>query len=68
MFKKLSKEESEFLERPFIEEEIWLAISSCDNNKSPGPDGFIFEFIKKIWSVVKEDLIKVITWFGEKGK
>jgi hypothetical protein len=35
------------LERPFSKEEIEKIISELQNNKSPGPNGFNREFIKK---------------------
>ncbi|GAU31750.1 hypothetical protein TSUD_146380 [Trifolium subterraneum] len=37
-------------------------VSSCDGNKSPGPDGFNLNFWKACWSFVKED---VLAFFNE---
>ncbi|XP_020599188.1 uncharacterized protein LOC110038640 [Phalaenopsis equestris] len=45
------------------EKEIWNAISSIDNNKSAGPDGFTAEFYKKSWEVIKIDVIAAATSF-----
>jgi hypothetical protein len=35
------------LERPFSKEEIDKVVADLPNNKSPGPDGFNGEFMKK---------------------
>lgn len=68
LFRKLKIEEAEFLERPFEEEEIWEAIKSCGNNKSPGPDGFTFGFVKRFWGIIKDDLIKGVGVSGKRVK
>lgn len=44
----LDGEDGEFLTRAFTEEEIKEAIWDCEAAKSPGPDGFNFEFYKTI--------------------
>jgi hypothetical protein len=56
VFPCLSVEEGEYLERPFGELEVKDAIDPSHRNKSPGPDGFNFEFFGGCWEVVKEDL------------
>ncbi|GKV48490.1 hypothetical protein SLEP1_g55300 [Rubroshorea leprosula] len=38
-FKKISEEQTEWLERPFTVEEIEEGLKSCDGSKAPGPDG-----------------------------
>lgn len=68
LFRKIAKKEAEFLERPFEEEEIWQAIKSCGNNKSPGPDGFTFGFVKRFWGIIKEDLVNGVRSFGMTGE
>lgn len=62
-FKKLSQEDGEWLSRTFTEEEVKEAIWDCDGNKSPGPDGYNFNFIKKFWLVLKGDLMKFMMDF-----
>ncbi|XP_057425790.1 uncharacterized protein LOC130719169 [Lotus japonicus] len=37
-------------------EEIREAVWDCDGNKSLGPDGYNFKFIKEFWEILKEDL------------
>ena len=43
----------------FTEEELWDAIMSFLNGKSPGPDGITIEFYKAMFSVIKDDLLCV---------
>jgi hypothetical protein len=40
---------------PFQKEEIDNIVSNLPNGKSPGPDGFNTEFLKKCWPVIKEE-------------
>lgn len=40
---------------PFFEEEIKEAVWSCDNFKSPDPDGYNFKFLKCFWDLIKPD-------------
>lgn len=47
--------------------EIKQALFSMDDNKSPGVDGFTSCFLKKAWTVVKADMIKVVQKFFQKG-
>lgn len=55
-FKSLSNQDRSWLEKPFSKEEIKEAVWNCDGNKSADPDGFSFEFIKKCWDTIKEDI------------
>ncbi|GJZ17899.1 RNA-directed DNA polymerase, eukaryota [Tanacetum coccineum] len=43
------------LEASVSDEEIRKAVWGCGENKSPGPDGFTFEFFRKFWTVVGPD-------------
>lgn len=61
----MAKEDADRLETPFLEEEVWSAVRTCGNNKSPGPDGFTFLFVKKFWHILKGYLMKALTWFWE---
>ena len=47
-FPKLNQEERENLNRPITSMEIETVIRNLAANKSPGPDGFIGEFIKNL--------------------
>ncbi|GKV16331.1 hypothetical protein SLEP1_g26989 [Rubroshorea leprosula] len=66
--KKISEEDNKMLVSTFTEEEIKEAVWSCDGNKSPGPDGFNFNLIKKVWPIIKEDICASIAEFYESGK
>jgi len=39
----------------------------CEGTKSPGPDGFNFNFIKKNWEVMKKDIVEAVRLFHETG-
>jgi hypothetical protein len=62
-FPSLSTEEVGQLELPFDEVEVKEAINSSHKNKSPGPDGFNFEFYSGCWKLVKGDLMMLFQEF-----
>lgn len=41
---------------PFTMEELEEVINRFEGNKSPGPDGYNFNFIQKILDLVKEEV------------
>jgi hypothetical protein len=43
--------------------EVKEIIDVSHNNKSPGPDGFNFEFFSGCWELVKGDLMKLFLEF-----
>lgn len=66
--KQISEVDNEVLGARFTEEEIKRAVWGCDSNKSPGPDGFSFAFIKANWDNMKEEVMQTMDEFFEKGK
>jgi hypothetical protein len=50
-----SNVDQSFLEAPFTHDEIDAVVKDFPNNKSPGPDGFNAEFLKKCWHIIKQD-------------
>ncbi|GKB02123.1 hypothetical protein Tco_0830212 [Tanacetum coccineum] len=66
-FKKLFDAQSSSLESPFSLEEIKIAVWECGNDKSLGPDGFTFNFIKKFWDLHSPDINKFVMHFHETG-
>jgi hypothetical protein len=48
-----------FLEEPFSAKEIDDIINDFPNNKSPGPDGFNAEFLRKCWPIIKNDFYEL---------
>ena len=54
---QLTTVENDILAAPFIEKDVFEAISQMKNNKAPDPDGFPAEFYKKCWHIIKGDLL-----------
>ncbi|GJZ03371.1 RNA-directed DNA polymerase, eukaryota [Tanacetum coccineum] len=65
--KKLSLAQAADLDDLVSRDEIKLAVWSCGSNKSPGPDGFTFEFFKKYWNFVGADFCEAVESFFEHG-
>jgi hypothetical protein len=55
-FPSLSEADNGSLVRPFSMDEIEKVVMDCDGNKSPGPDGFNFNFVKAFWNVMKVEI------------
>ncbi|MCH95019.1 transposon TX1 putative protein, partial [Trifolium medium] len=55
-FPVLSVEENMFLTAPFSLEEIHKVVIESDGDKSPGPDGFNFAFVKSCWELLKSEI------------
>lgn len=66
-FKKLLPWQNEKLKEDITNEEIDLAVASCDSQKSPGLDGFNFLFIKKSWDIIKHDFYEIVKNFWITG-
>ncbi|MCI79415.1 RNA-directed DNA polymerase (Reverse transcriptase), partial [Trifolium medium] len=45
--------ENLLLTAPFVLEEIEEVVMKSDDNKSPGPNGFNFAFVKSFWPMLK---------------
>jgi hypothetical protein len=45
----------EELTTPFLSKEIDLVIKEMPSDRAPGPDGFNGMFLKKCWSIIKDD-------------
>ncbi|GJW82711.1 RNA-directed DNA polymerase, eukaryota [Tanacetum coccineum] len=56
---KLSRD----LERDVNSDEIKNVVWDCSSYKSPGPDGFTFDFFKKYWSIVGNDVVNAVKDF-----
>jgi len=66
-FKALTLEDNTSLMAEFSEKEVREAVWRCDGSKSPGPDGFNFNFIKKSWEVIKEEVMGAMAAFYASG-
>lgn len=51
------------LEDPFSPDEIDKVVSSLPSDKSPGPDGFNTDFIKRCWPIIKQDFYAMCQTF-----
>ena len=67
-FKRISDEDNIWLVGRISEEEVKEAVWSCGSDKSPGPDGFNFGFIKLCWEELKEDIFRAVRNFEEDGR
>ncbi|KAF5810041.1 putative RNA-directed DNA polymerase [Helianthus annuus] len=63
----ISDSEASMLVRPFTLEEIKAAVWDCEGDRAPGPDGFNFKFIKRCWSGLKDDLVRLLNKFYDDG-
>jgi hypothetical protein len=53
----------DFLTAPFTTEEIDEVVANLPSDKSPGPDGFNTNFIKKCWPLIKQDFYNLCSDF-----
>nr|GEV45261.1 nucleotide-binding alpha-beta plait domain-containing protein [Tanacetum cinerariifolium] len=59
----LKIDQQEDLDRDVTREEIKRAVWDCGTDKSPGPDGFTFEFFWQFWSTIENDVLQVVSHF-----
>nr|GFC15536.1 RNA-directed DNA polymerase, eukaryota [Tanacetum cinerariifolium] len=48
-------------------DEIRKAVWDCGESKSPGPDGFTFEFFRRYWHFIGPDFYAAVNCFFDKG-
>ncbi|GJY38512.1 RNA-directed DNA polymerase, eukaryota [Tanacetum coccineum] len=65
---RLSLDQIDDLERVVSYGEIKRAVYDCGANKSPGPDGFTFEFFRRYWTLIDLDVVAVVFEFFSLGK
>nr|GFB23656.1 RNA-directed DNA polymerase, eukaryota [Tanacetum cinerariifolium] len=63
--KRLSDMQAADFEKNVSRDKIRLAVWNCGENKSPGPDGYTFEFFKKYWNIVGPDFCEAVEYFFE---
>ncbi|GJS25470.1 RNA-directed DNA polymerase, eukaryota [Tanacetum coccineum] len=59
----LSMEQLYDIERDVTYDEIKNAVWDCETNKSPGHDGFTFEFFRRYWKLIDDDVVAAILQF-----
>ncbi|GJU60510.1 hypothetical protein Tco_1238276 [Tanacetum coccineum] len=64
-FTSLHHDDANDLQRMPSSEEIRSAVWACGSDKSSGPDGFSFLFLKKYWDYFKGDVEKLVLDFME---
>ncbi|RVW27818.1 hypothetical protein CK203_107068 [Vitis vinifera] len=63
----ISGESAVWLDRPFSEEEVQMAVFQLNKEKALGPDRFTIAVYQECWDVIKEDLMRVFLEFHTKG-
>ena len=66
-FNSIDQQQNQMLVGCFSEDEIKRAVWECGNDKSPGPDGLNFKFIKQFWHLLKPDIIRFLYEFHANG-
>nr|GEW52433.1 RNA-directed DNA polymerase, eukaryota [Tanacetum cinerariifolium] len=56
------------LDKEISIEEIRKAVWDCGESKSPGPDGFTFEFFRRYWNFIGPDFCAAVNCFFNKGR
>nr|GEZ05280.1 RNA-directed DNA polymerase, eukaryota [Tanacetum cinerariifolium] len=65
---RLSTEQAVDMDRKVSRDEIRIAIWNCGENKSPGPDGYLFEFFRRYWRFVGPDFCFAVECFFDNSK
>jgi len=65
--KSLTLEVSRNMIVSFSEEEVKDVVWQCGGSKSPGPDGFNFNFIQSCWDVIKSNVMATMNFFHVTG-
>ncbi|GJX63969.1 RNA-directed DNA polymerase, eukaryota, reverse transcriptase zinc-binding domain protein [Tanacetum coccineum] len=65
---KFSFEQQTDLEINITRDEIKKAVWDCGVDKSPGPDGFSFDFFRRYWSLLENDVVEAVLYFFTYGK
>lgn len=66
--RELKNEVVDWLQRPFEDNEIFLALKLCGREKAPGPKGFSVAFYLDNWEAVKHDAFKAVKNFFKTSK
>nr|GEX48806.1 RNA-directed DNA polymerase, eukaryota [Tanacetum cinerariifolium] len=64
---RLSTDQVADMDRSVSRDEIRVAVWNCGENKSPGPDGYTFEFFSRYWRFIGSDFCSAIECFFESG-
>nr|GEY85242.1 RNA-directed DNA polymerase, eukaryota [Tanacetum cinerariifolium] len=64
---RLSPDQMEELDKSITTDEICVAVWDCGENKSPGPDGYTFEFYRRFWNLIHPDFCSAVLYFFDHG-
>ena len=62
-FPRISRDNVNWLERPFEETVIFEVIKEFNGDKSPGPDSFSMAFFQACWGILKSNIMAVFHHF-----
>nr|GFB11226.1 RNA-directed DNA polymerase, eukaryota [Tanacetum cinerariifolium] len=62
-----ASEERMDMEADVTIKEIKNTVWDCGTNKSPGPDGFSFDFYRRFWSMIQKDVVAAVKCFFHYG-
>ena len=65
---KISEDQASFLETIPSREEVKRAVWACGIDKAPGFDGFNFNFIRKMWETIKDEIYESVMEFFREGR
>ncbi|GKC10751.1 RNA-directed DNA polymerase, eukaryota [Tanacetum coccineum] len=65
--KRVSQDQLDKLERHVSCDEIRSVVWNCRDNKSPGPDGYTFDFFKEYWDLIGTDFCEAVESFFLNG-
>ncbi|GJW38881.1 RNA-directed DNA polymerase, eukaryota [Tanacetum coccineum] len=68
MFKQITSDQNVDLESEVTYEKIKRAVWDCGTNKSPGLDGLTFDFIRRYWKIISQDVVNAIREFFVSSK
>jgi hypothetical protein len=62
---QLDDSERDLLSVPFSKKDLALAVHRMKTESASGPNGFTVTFFKKLWMVIKDDIMKMVLNFNK---
>ena len=67
-FPRISRDNVDWLEKPFEESKVLEVIKEFNGDKSPRPDGFSMAFFQACWEILKSDIMAMFHHFHVTGQ
>ena len=67
-FPRISRDNVDWLKKPFEESKVLEVIKEFNGDKSPRPDGFSMAFFQTCWGILKSDIMAVFHHFHVTGQ